>query len=482
MLIYSTSRGTLECPGSLYAGGAPMESLARINAAVNAFAWGPVMLALFAFAGMYLSAKTGFVQLRVKTVYEKTLGTLFRPRAKEKGAALSPFQAMSTALAGTVGTGNIAGVALAVLVGGAGTVFWMWVSAFFGMCTKYAEIVLAVHYRRRLPEGGYRGGAMYYIEDGLGRKMRPLAAAFAFFGAGASLGIGNMAQGSEIAGAAHELFGAPQGVTGVLLAFAVGLIILGGIKRVGAVTGVLVPVMSGLYLIAGVYIIIVRAQAVPAMLSRIFTEAFTWRAAGGGMLGAMRLGVSRGVFSNEAGLGSAPMAHAAADTDEPCEQAMWGIFEVFADTMVICSITAFALLLSGVADTGGAVYASGTAAAGAAFDAILHGGLGGRFIKLSVILFALSSMVCWSYYGDCCVAYLTRGSRVASVLYKALFTATCFFGAVGSGNVMWELSDTLNALMALPNLAAIILLGGTVARLTREYFAKCKNTVADTGE
>ncbi len=458
-----------------------MESLARINAAVNAFAWGPVMLAFFTFVGVYLSIKTGFVQLRVRMVYEKTIGALFMRRARENGAALSPFQAMSTALAGTVGTGNIAGVALAVMAGGAGAVFWMWVSAFFGMCTKYVEIVLAVHYRRKSPNGAYRGGAMYYIEDGLGRKMRPLATAFALFGAGASFGIGNIAQGSEIAGAARELFGAPQGVTGALIALAVGLVILGGIKRVGTVTGVLVPVMSGLYLIAGVYIIIVRAQAVPAMLGRIISEAFSVRAVGGGMLGAMRLGVSRGVFSNEAGLGSAPMAHAAADTDEPCEQAMWGIFEVFADTMVICSITAFAMLLSGVADMGG-VYESGTAAAGAAFDAILHGGLGGKLIKLSVILFALSSMLCWSYYGECCVAYLTRDSRVASVLYKAAFTAVCYLGAVSTGTLMWELSDTLNALMAVPNLVSLILLGGTVAKLTRQYFAKCKNTVANARE
>lgn len=458
-----------------------MESLARINAAVNAFAWGPVMLALFAFVGVYLSIKTGFIQLRARTVYEKTFGALFKRSARRNGAVLSPFQAMSTALAGTVGMGNIAGVALAVLVGGAGTVFWMWVSAFFGMCTKYAEIVLAVHYRRKSPDGGHRGGAMYYIEDGLGHKMRPLAAAFALFGTGASFGIGNIAQGSEIAGAAHELFGASPGVTGALVALVVGVIILGGIKRVGAVTGVLVPVMSGLYLIAGVYVIIVRAQAVPAMLGRIVSEAFSFRAVGGGMLGAMRLGVSRGVFSNEAGLGSAPMAHAAADAAEPCEQAMWGIFEVFADTMVICSITAFAMLLSGVADMGGA-YESGTAAAGAAFDVILHGGLGGKLIKLSVILFALSSMVCWSYYGECCVAYLTRDSRAASVLYKGAFTAVCYLGAVGTGTLMWELSDTLNALMAVPNLAALILLGGTVARLTRQYFAKCKNTVAGEHE
>ena len=464
-----------------------MAKAERINALVNAFMWGPAMLVLFMFVGIYLSIKCGFVQLKIRTIYDKTLGALLTHKENKNKAALSPFQAMTSALAGTVGTGNIAGVALAVLYGGAGTVFWMWVSASFGMCTKYAEILLAMRYRHRLADGGYRGGAMYYIEYGLGRRMRPLAVAFALFGCGASFGIGNVAQGTEIASAAQELFGAPREMTGLCLAIVVGIIIIGGIKRVGAVTSVLVPTMSVLYLLAGLYVIIIRMQGVPAMLAEIFTEAFSPRAMGGGIINAIRLGVSRGVFSNEAGLGSAPMAHAAAETDEPCEQAMWGIFEVFVDTMVICSITAFALLLSGVCEGGNtAQYMSGTAATAATFDAILHNGYGGILIKLSVILFAVSSMVCWSYYGECCVAYLTRDNHIAVHVYKVLFTAVCFAGAVGTGTMMWSVSDTLNALMAVPNLTAVMLLSGSVAAMTQAYFKKNKgngkNTVADTGE
>lgn len=470
-----------------YFGGRSMAKLERINAAVNAFMWGPAMLVLFMFVGIYLSIKTGFVQLKTRTIYNKTIRTLLMHRENKNNAALTPFQAMTSALAGTVGTGNIAGVALAVLYGGAGTVFWMWISAFLGMCTKYAEILLAMRYRHRLSDGGYHGGAMYYIEYGLGRRMRPLAVAFALFGCGASFGIGNVAQGTEIAGAAQELLGAPREITGLCLALVVGITIIGGIKRVGAVTGVLVPTMSVLYLLMGVYIIIVRVQGVPAMLAEIFTEAFSPRAMGGGIINAIRLGVSRGVFSNEAGLGSAPMAHATAETDEPCEQAMWGILEVFVDTMVICSVTAFALLLSGICEADNtARYESGTAATAAAFDAILHNGYGGILIKLSVILFAVSSMVCWSYYGECCVAYLTRDSRIAVHIYKVIFTAVCFAGAVGTGTMMWSVSDTLNALMAVPNLSAIMLLSGAVTTMTRGYFEKNKangkNTVADTGE
>ena len=384
---------------------------------------------------------------------------------------------MTTALAGTVGTGNIAGVAGAMFAGGAGAVFWMWVSAFFGMCTKYAEIALAVRYRIIAPGGARRGGAMYYIEYGLGKEWRWLAMCFAALGCAASFGIGNMAQSSEIAGAAHELWGVESTLTGLLLALTVGLIVIGGIKRIGAITAYLVPAMSVFYLLAGAFIIIVRAADVPAMLARIMREAFSLRAAGGGIIGcglmrAMKQGFSRGIFSNEAGLGSAPIAHAASSSDEPCEQALWGIFEVFADTIVICTITAFALLLSGVLDSpgGASAYASGGAAAAAAFAAVIPGGFGGHVIQFSLILFALSSIVCWSYYGESCLDYLSGGSGAVRTAYRFIFVLFCFFGATGSGKLMWDISDTLNGLMAIPNLIALVLLGGTVARLTQDYF------------
>ena len=454
-----------------------VEAIVSINNALNAFAWGPVMLAFFIFTGVYLSVRTGFVQLRLRIVFKSTLGALFKKREKGADGALTPFQAMTTALAGTVGTGNIAGVAGAMFTGGAGAVFWMWVSAFFGMCTKYAEIVLAVRYRVIDADGTRRGGAMYYIERGLGERWRWLAVCFAALGCAASFGIGNMAQSSEIAGAAHELWRVDSAVTGALLALTVGLIVIGGIKRIGTVTSYLVPAMSVFYLLAGLFIVIVRAGDVPAMLTRIVREAFSLRAAGGGILGcgimrAMKQGFARGIFSNEAGLGSAPIAHAASSSDEPCEQAMWGIFEVFVDTIVICTITAFAMLLSGVLDApgGAGAYASGGAAAAAAFDAVIPGGFGGRVIQFSLILFALSSIVCWCYYGESCLDYLSGGSGAVRTVYKVIFVLFCFLGATGSGALMWDISDTLNGLMAIPNLIALALLGGTAARLTREYF------------
>ncbi len=463
-----------------------METVVSINNALNAFVWGRVMLAFFIAVGVYLSVKTGFVQLRPGLVFHRTLGSLFQKREKGADGALTPFQAMTTALAGTVGTGNIAGVAGAMFAGGAGAVFWMWVSAFFGMCTKYVEIVLAVRYRVIDADGTRHGGAMYYIERGLGRRWRWLAVCFAALGCAASFGIGNMAQSSEIAGAARELWHIDPAVTGVLLALTVGLVVIGGIRRIGTVTAYLVPAMSVFYLLAGLFIVIVRAGDVPEMLARIVREAFSLRAAGGGMLGcgmlrAMRQGFARGVFSNEAGLGSAPIAHAASSSDEPCEQALWGIFEVFVDTVVICSITAFALLLSGVLDApgGAAAYASGGAAAAAAFDAIIPGGIGGRVIQFSLILFALSSIVCWCYYGESCLDYLSAGSGAVRTVYKLVFVLFCFFGATGSGALMWDISDTLNGLMAIPNLIALVLLGGTAAQLTREYFGRdeqCKKT------
>lgn len=458
-----------------------MSWITRVNNAVNAFAWGGIMLALFVLVGVRLSIKTGFVQLRAGLVFQKTIASLFSGGKRRSKSALTPFQAMTTALAGTVGTGNIAGVTGALFVGGAGSVFWMWISAFIGMCTKYAEIVLAVHYRRKDSTGAYRGGAMYYIEDGLGTGERWLAVVFAVLGCAASFGIGNMAQSCEISGAAKALFGADVRLSGLITAALVGLVVIGGIKRIGTVTGYLVPAMSVFYVLAGAYVIIVRAQDVPQMLWRIVSEAFSLKAVGGGVFGcgmarAVKLGFSRGVFSNEAGLGSAPIAHAAADTDEACEQGMWGIFEVFVDTIVICSITAFAVLLSGITDlpSGLDEYASCGAAAAAAFNAVMHCTLGGKIIQLSLIFFALSSIICWCYYGESCLHYLTGGSRAVDLVYKAVFICFCYLGAIGSGTVIWDISDTLNGLMALPNLAALLLLGDKVAALTKDYFNRRK--------
>lgn len=454
-----------------------MEKLTNINNSLNAFAWGPLMLLLFVGTGVFLSFRTGFVQLRhFRDMLRETIGSLFKKNDSD-GANLSPFQAMTTALAGTIGTGNIAGVTAAMFTGGPGAVFWMWLSSLFGMCTKYAEIVLAVRFRRTDATGQNRGGPMYYIEYGLGRHWRWLGILFAFFGLLASFGIGNMAQSSEIAGAMSELFNVDRHFTGLSAALVVGLTIIGGTKRVGAVTGFLVPMMSLFFMAVGLYIVIVNAQRIPEMLWLIVKSAFDPAAFSGGVVGygvmqAMREGVARGVFSNEAGLGSSPIAHAASSADEPCKEALWGIFEVFMDTIVICSITAFFVLLSGILETPGglSIYVSRSAAACAALNTVLHSSIGAAIIHVSIIFFALSSIVSWAYYGENCCAYLTNDSSSARLIYKLFFVLACYAGAVGSSGLVWEISDTLNGFMAIPNLIALLLLSGTVARLTKEYF------------
>ena len=451
-----------------------------ITGPLNSFAWGPIMLVLLVGTGVFLTVRTRFLQVRrFGYIMRNTVGTLFRRERKDHGGNLSPFQAMTTALAGTVGTGNIAGVTGAIFVGGPGAVFWMWVSAFFGMCTKYAEILLAMKYRERDAGGVYRGGPMYYIKDGLGRHWRWLAALFAVLGGLAAFGIGNIAQTSEIAGAMSGLFGVPALYTGIGVAVVVAAVVLGGVKRIGQVTSYLVPFMSVFYILAGLVLLALRIADVPAAFAAIVRSAFSMKSVGGGVFGyammtAMRQGVARGVFSNEAGLGSAPIAHAASSNEEPCEQAMWGVFEVFVDTIVICTITAFAVLLSGVLDTPGGLdaFTSKGAAAAAAFNEILPGTLGGTVIQISLIFFALSTVLGWSYYGERCWGYLSGNNRAVVFAFRIVFILVCVVGATGSGTLMWDISDTLNGLMAIPNLIALLLLSGVTARATRDYFVK----------
>lgn len=455
-----------------------MEMITSVNGAVNSFAWGPVMLVLLVGTGVYLTVRTGFLQVRrFGFILKKTIGSVFTGKNKGDKNNLTPFQAVSTALAGTVGTGNIAGVTGAIFAGGPGAVFWMWVSAFFGMCTKYAEITLAVKYRTTDEKGLYRGGPMYYIEKGLGAKWKPLAVLFALLAGVASFGIGNIAQSSEIAGTMSSLMKVDPLVTGIVLAVLVAIVVLGGIRRIGRVAEIMVPVMSAFYILAGLAVIALRITEVPAALATIVTGAFSFEAVGGGLFGyvimqAMRQGFARGVFSNEAGLGSAPIAHAATSVEEPCEQGMWGVFEVFIDTIIICTITALTVLLSGVMDTAGGLsaFASKGEAAAAAFNAILPGSAGGIVIQLSLLFFAFSTIIGWSYYGERCWAYISGGNRTVDLIYKLLYVLMCIVGAVGSGTLMWDISDTLNGLMALPNLIALLLLSGVVAKETRRYF------------
>ncbi len=457
-------------------------TISSVNGVLNSFAWGPVMLLLLVSTGVYLSIRTGFLQAtRFRYIMRNTIGTLFNGKKKENGSNLSPFQAVSTALAGTVGTGNIAGVTGAIFVGGPGAVFWMWVSAFFGMCTKYAEIALAMKYRVRDENGVYHGGPMYYIENGLGKNWKWLAIVFSILGGLASFGIGNIAQSTEIAGAMESLFGMNKLVSGIILAAIVGVVLIGGVKRIGQVTSYLVPFMSIFYILAGILVIILRITHIPAVLWLIIKSAFSFKAVGGGVLGyaiilAMRQGFARGVFSNEAGLGSAPIAHAASSAEEPGEQAIWGVFEVFFDTIVICTITALAVLLSGVLDAPGGLEAFGSkgVAAAQAFNAILPGTLGGIVIQISLLFFALSTILSWGYYGGSCWGYLTKENKVVRLVFQILFMLMCIVGALGSGTLMWDIADTLNGLMAIPNLIALLLLSGTVAALTKGYFEKNK--------
>ena len=457
-----------------------MEFIMKLNQTVNSFVWGPIMLALLVGTGIYISFRTNFLQVRkFGYIWKHTFGTLFQKSEKDHGKNLSPVQAVSTALAGTVGTGSIAGVTGAIFAGGPGAVFWMWVSAFFGMCTKYAEIALAVKYREQDENGVYHGGPMYYITNGLGPKWRWLAVLFCLFAGLACFGAGNIAQSSEVAGSLRNLFGLDPLVSGILMAVIVAVVIIGGVQRIGQFTSHLVPVMSVFYVLAGIAMIVLRITEIPGVFAEIFKSAFSFKAVGGGALGygimvAMRQGFARGVFSNEAGLGTAPIAHAATSTEEPCEQAMWGIFEVFITTFLICTITALAILLSGVMDVPGGLEAfpSKGAAAAAAFNAILPGTIGGTIIQVSLLFFALSTAIGWSYYGETCWSYLFHGNKVVILIFKLTFAAVCILGAVGSGTLMWDISDTLNGLMAIPNLIALLPLSGVVFQMTKDYFDK----------
>ena len=457
-----------------------LAQIEAVNSAVNGVVWGPIMLILLVGTGIYLTLRTrGLQARRFGFILRSTIGSLFAKDKKKSGSEhnLTPFQAVSTALAGTVGTGNIAGVTGAIFVGGPGAVFWMWVSAFFGMMTKYAEIVLAVKYRQVDEKGAHYGGPMYYIEKGTGQKW--LAIIFALLGGIACFGIGNIAQSTEIAGAVQSLTGLDPLYTGIILAILTAIVVIGGVKRIGQVASYLVPFMAIFYIVAGVAIIVLRISDVPAALASIFTHAFSLepREIGGGVTGytimiSMQQGVARGVFSNEAGLGSAPMAHAASDTQEPAEQGMWGVFEVFVDTIIICTLTSMAILLSGVLEKDLSSFASNGAAAAEAFNAILPGTIGGTVLQISLLFFALSTILGWSYYGERCWGYLSNNNKVVNIIFKIAFVLMCVVGSVGSGALMWDISDTLNGMMAIPNLVGLLLLSGTVIQITRDYFDK----------
>lgn len=423
--------------------------------------------------GLFLSLRCGFPQLRLRRVLRGTLGTLRRGGAGEPAPGFSPFQALSTALAGTVGTGNIAGVAGAILLGGPGAVFWMWAAALLGMGTKYAEIALAVRFRVFDEEGRPQGGPMYYIERGLGPRFRPLAAAFALAGGLASFGIGSLVQSGEIAASAQLLFGLGPLAAGLATAALTAAVLLGGLKRIGRFTAALVPLMAGLYLLICLPVLILHAAELPGVFLLILRSAFGLRAIGGGLAGwtmreSLRQGLARGLFSNEAGLGSAPMAHAAAACRSPRDQALWGVLEVLIDSFVICSLTAFVVLLSGIWRSGHAGgFSSPGGAAAEAFRLLLPGPLGGKAVSLCLLFFALSSIIGWGCYGEICWSWLLRGRKEARLAFRLLFSLACLIGALGPGDRIWAAADTLNGLMAFPNLLALLLLSNTAAALSR---------------
>jgi AGCS family alanine or glycine:cation symporter len=450
-----------------------LETLMNINSAVNSVVWGPVLLILVLGTGTYLSFMTGFFSItKLGYVLKNTLLKMFAKDDKGEGE-VTAFQAVATALAATVGTGNIAGVATAIALGGPGAVFWMWLAAIMGMTTKFAEVVLAVNYREKTPDGRFVGGPMYYITNGLGKNWKWLAVIFAFFGTFASFGIGCMVQSNSVALSAQSTFGVPVMVTGIVLAVLTGAVIVGGIKRIGAFTEKLVPFMAALYILGGLWLLIANAARLPAAFGMIFSNAFTGTAAVGGFAGtvmmqAIRYGVARGIFTNEAGLGSAPIAHAAATTDHPVRQGLWGVFEVFTDTIVICSITALSILVTGVWETG----ESGAVLSAMAFDTGIPV-VGKYIVSIGLILFAYSTILGWEYYGERCLEYLFGTKPIFA--YRIIWVIAVIVGAVGGLTFMWDLADTLNGLMAFPNLVGVLMLSPVVFKLTKEYFSSDKS-------
>lgn len=441
-----------------------------VNSTINNIVWGPPILFLIVGSGIYLSIMTKFFSItKIGYILKNTFLKMFSKESHGEGE-VTAFQAVATALAATVGTGNIAGVATAIALGGPGAVFWMWIAAIVGMTTKFAEVVLAVNYREKTPDGRFVGGPMYYIERGL--KWKWLAVIFAMFGALAAFGIGNMVQSNSVSASLKATFNINPWVTGIVLAVITAMVIVGGIKRIGAFTEKLVPFMAAIYIVGGLFIIFSNLTHIPEAFGLIFGNAFTGHAAVGGFAGAtlarsIRFGVARGVFTNEAGLGSAPIAHAAATTDHPVRQGLWGVFEVFADTIIICSITALAIMVSGLWDTG----LSGAELTTAAFNEGIPV-IGGYIVAIGIVLFAYSTIIGWEYYGERCAEYVF-GPKVITP-YRIIWIPFVLIGAIGGLDQLWALADTLNGLMAIPNLIGVLALSPVVFKLTKEFFAKEK--------
>lgn len=448
-----------------------MEALESIISAINGVVWGPLMLVLILGVGLFLSIGLKLLPiLKLGTGFKLMWGGRTTETGDEKEGEIPPFQALMTAMSATVGTGNIAGVATAIFLGGPGALFWMWITALIGMATKYSEAVLAVRYRETDENGQHVGGPMYYIKNGLGKKWTWLGVLFAIFGACAGFGIGNTVQSNSVADVLHANFSVPTWVSGVVMAVLVGAVLIGGIKRIGHVAGALVPLMAISYLIAGLLVLAINSHLLPQALDLIITHAFSPIAAQGGFAGAavwaaLRFGVARGVFSNEAGLGSAPIAHAAAQTHSPVRQGLVAMLGTFLDTLVICTITGLVIVSSG-AWTGGE---SGAALTSQAFATALPS-FGNYLVAISLAVFAFTTIIGWSFYGERCIEFLFGLKAVTP--YRIAWIIAIPLGATLSLDFVWLVADTLNAMMAIPNLIALALLSPVVFKLTREYFEK----------
>ena len=458
-----------------------LSTIESINQVVNDFIWGVPAMVCIIGVGFYLSCRTGFLQIR-KFPYaiQTTIGRMFRKRNASDGA-LTPFQAVCTALAATVGTGNIAGVAGAIAIGGPGAVFWMWISAALGMCTKFAEVTLAVYYRETNKEGELVGGPMYYIKNGLGKNWQFLAVLFSAFGVLTVFGTGNATQVNTITTAVNSALlscglisdGAVKTsnlIQGIIIAALVALILLGGVKRIGQVTEKLVPFMALLYIVLAVGIVLFKIQVLPSVFKAIFEGAFKPAAVTGGAVGSlfmsMKKGVSRGIFSNEAGLGTGSIAHACADTRKPVKQGMFGIFEVFTDTIVICTLTALVILCSQVPVGYG--QAAGAELTIQGFISV-YGNWVSVFTAVAMCCFAFSTILGWGRYGARCIEFLFSEKVIKP--FMVAYSLVAILGATADLGLMWNIAETFNGLMAIPNLIALFLLSGTVVKLTKEYFA-----------
>lgn len=442
----------------------------QLLSTISGFIWGKwFLLWMLPLVGVYLMVRLlGFPLLKIPTAFAE----LWRGRKSGGDGDVSSFNALMTALSATIGTGNIVGVATAIGIGGPGALFWMWCTALVGMATKYAEAVCAVHYREKDEKGHNVGGPMYYIKNGLGKRWSWLGAVFAFFGCFAGFGIGNTVQANSVASALNGSWSIPDWVTAVVLMLIVGFVLIGGVKRIAEVAGKLVPFMGVTYLTCGLVVLAVSIDQLPQAFALIIDSAFNGTAATGGFAGAgialaIQFGVARGVFSNEAGLGSAPIAHAAAKTDSPVRQGMVAMLGTFIDTIILCSITGLAIIVTGVWSG----EAKGALMSQAAFASVLP--FGDVVITLAIVLFAFTTLLGWSYYGERCAQYLF-GARIVTP-FRVVWILAIFVGATAQLNVIWILADILNGLMAVPNLIALVLLSGVVVGLTREHLLQGKS-------